>query len=364
MFTKHEFLNRTDSAAALDNLRYVIESTGGWTVDKYVPGSAGELYIHNSAGRYFTIIYRADPVDPAWGHLAMHGNTGFDAAQDWQHQPGRFTPIVDACSPAGYAAGVGQHVFPAAWPYGAISSFWLSSDYDFWVFINTTDLLLFGAGIGYAHTDLRDSFCLAAWLGEVALFDAAAGGSNAGAIVLGDYIGPRVPDTSWSQDGWPSSSSLLGRKTINPAYSLASVDAWNMGTSAGLLWRGSDILHDMRHSVTRMEFRRNTAYTSYTNEKVFLSDSSETENRALQYESALQYNSTFDRAALIPDVLCVLEEDDGEPCNYPIGQTPYYACCMGRNIKPGEILSMGERQFCVFPLFYAENSYGVAVRIA
>jgi hypothetical protein len=374
MFTKTKFSDVESAAQALINIR-TSAVAAGWTEDQY-SAAAAELYLHNGEGQYFSLSVQADPYDETLEHLAVCGNTGFDASAEWHAQPGRYTrmaeiPTVNAYDPT-WPVGVGPMRYrDGQTAYARLSALWLLAPLDQWVVADGTNVYVFFSASGYSFTGVADDLCLALWLGRIDRYDTGAGGDNGGAIVLSDQVGEAYYYAHESAEIRPSLSCLSG-PLVTPADYRDGGYTWHTSFGGygqyldfthnrGLLWDGANIGDDQARISSQLlpEWTLLTTFhVDYANRYPLLTT---WDDSGIQIGFP-EYNNVFDRATLMRPIIHAAV--DG--CVWPIGECPHYLIRDYTGITPGEVVSFGAKQYVTFPLFAVHHTQrtGVALRVA
>lgn len=349
------------AAAFLQNVNDALVAEG-WTIDKYVTGESGELYFHNTAGRYFSMTAKSSirtVEEPGWRHICICGNTGFDAALGWHEQPGCFTPSM-TIPDVGYGPAEGHIAYSRSY-YGKLVGWWFAPPVDQYIVCGPDDIFIYSVGEGYSvlGSELAgvNTLCLNMCLGEIERYSTSFPDASSGQYLVSDALTGYIE--IYGRESECLTGGLFGRYLFNYENDLVQ-ERGSMGfvENSGFLWRGANHWNDVRLSHVYdpwWSFGRGGDYFPLLDHH--------RDNRCFELDDLLGWNPTVDRATLWPVVASINEMDGANACNYPIGNMPYYAVELPHPIQPGESLSIGSKEFICFPHLFTDSTFGSAIRM-
>jgi hypothetical protein len=376
-----EFSGVSTPEEYLGNIRIVAEANG-WTVDKDVIASSGELYLHSNGNGnqnlYFSFKIRSAIDDTSKKYLAWHCNTGFDSSKAWDDQPGRFSVIPKsgfltdgACWHYVYGGSGYNGADFAHWiPNPCVKQFVFVSSQTIFVVQRVVHAMLNGetfAGyssfvVGAMDSTKGDS--------ETELnFTLASPWGHGGA--LGTMFNPWMilPDTS--------ASRRYHRVTIQPFGLLYSGSgAINLPQESGDGYSGSP--EKMFYtSIGRLScksagrsFYWNTSPSPDRWERSGIGSGYDTyivrdPQYAVDYSRLLIQNPGMAKTVLHQPIITVEDMSGETHYIYPTRAClPYYACAMHPYHAPESTVSLGDRTFMCFPSCNDNDDFGYAIEIS
>ena len=332
-FNYQIFNNVTDRETFLNNIRNVA-TANGWTIDKDDISANQELYLHSNRNGnqnlYFSmkIVILSDNSNIQY--ISICGNTGFDAGQSYDNQPGKWYETYYQHSYRSYydSSYYVPHIgFPINKQYILINSQLILVFLD----IDTSS---------FYHPDLYEHrIILHLGIGAI---DTYKGSSDTEGNYIFIYGGDQRHWTlgggSWDLDHlW---SAILGTYT----------------SSGGLLYKGENKYNsDLGLSARKIFEIGNNSVTDRSNNGSGI--------KGYQYNYAIRFNDWASRTSLIKPIVSIKHTTTEDVFFYPIGELPYYACKAYPYYKAGDIITQGTRNFMVFPILYYTNGDGVAIEV-
>lgn len=361
---KFTFLNVGNQATFLGNIKESIDAANigtdyGWVVDSYTSGDDGLIMAHSfGAHGNQNLFYSIKLRNPNSGtsHIHICGQTGYDAGQGYDAQPGRFT--IER-SLVGSWNGVSD--------CSVMSNFLKTPTTKQVIFVNKQNIHVF-------------------WEGEISLYGVGTVYPVWWHFTIGamDSFFPEtenilnyMDETIWSNRGW-AACNFMGGWGFYPYY-YSGESPTTVRPTTGLLYKqpfdsvpvnkdfhNNPDVYTLRSSprwYSTIHYRDQYNYYRYSAPTYYYTSWDYTSWRlGANYTRGTTYNESFVKHYMHKPVVILYENLDAENIfHYPIAYLPYQAIYMGGLLKGDDTVSFGTRNFGVYPTFRNGNAYGMAI---
>lgn len=356
-------------------------SENGWVIDK-TDNINNELYLHSLGNGQQNIYYSLKFIhgyaeDQDKYALYAHGNTGFDASQSWDNQPGRFTEIIYQ----GYMAG--RTYFPIFRRHTNHASFawWVIPPVQEMVILINNHVIIIIQRLTYTFTDQHRPIQFSGWipfmvgccdgLYENTQLNTVINSGWSGMGVLGSMLSllPMIPSTCNSVNTG-TTCVLLSGTSVGMLYQDKNIDILPSLQKTSTPNGYTDEIPEsiVRTSILSTTFiavdstyigcvvkyslinERNEFNYSY---KGILNNSG-----VIYYDSAVFQNPSTLRYLLVKPLIYKCSDNNQEI----IGELPYYAVNM-TGLKGKDIIRIGGKSFMVFPNASDTDTIGIAIEV-
>ena len=337
-FNYQIFNNVTDRETFLNNIRNVA-SNNGWTIDKDDIANNQELYLHSNGNGNQNLYFSMKIVtahNSNIQYIVMCGNTGFDAGQTYNNQPGKWyeTNHSEHSSSYGYYYYIPDIGFPITKQYILVNNQLILVFFD----IDTSSF--------YTPNICKHRLILHLGMGAI---DTYKGNSD----TEGNYMFIHGDSRNYEHYNnrldylWPAILGIYHSDNDN-------------ASSGGLLYKGENKYnYDLGLSVRKILY----IYSNGISDTSSSGSSDSYGIKGYHYNSAVQFNDWASRTSLIKPIVSIKHTTTEDVFFYPIGELPYYACKAYPYYKAGDIITQGTRHFMVFPILYYTNGNGVAIEV-
>lgn len=335
IFKYYKFQNVETATQCFENLKTVAE-TEGWTIDKYISGEDGELYLHSLGNGNQSLYYSMTwfPFTNDYGDTAhalrVYGNTGFDDTLAVNNQPGNYNSENVTSTRHGNPNDAMFITFPINCQY---------------VFVNNSQILMFIDHF-FNSFHMSDTFVLdgryieSFYIGSIDLYKSDDSYGNI--LVYSGFT--KYSDTEYD---W----HLLGASTY---YSnvCGAYDLYYDGVKShknGLLGISINICYIYCYTKSYMEG------INFTRELHTV--------RGFNYVNSINFNDFTNKAILIKPIVYIKHSVEGYDYFFPIGELPFYASVHSPYFYVGQEVSYGTRNFVAMTYGKYNNNYGVIIEI-
>lgn len=346
---------------------------GGWSVDRDAVGDEGELYVH-SAGNGNQRLYFSLRLEQAYDAadrylLSVHGNTGFDASEGWDAQPGRFTEKIQIGR--GLSAGTEKPLWcaePGTRCHGT-SGWWIVPPVAEQIVLVCPTFILTSIRVMFTFADGKDTL----YSGWVPLFFGAAdgdasetelntvqcslwGSNNAQGQMFSGLC--RIP-----RNASPAGFFTRDYRTVGLLRGGVNVERLPTASTYGYTGAAPSVV---LASVMTWPFIGNAAVYGYVMTGT-VTAGGESFGYCYKgnvcasvpcYNAAACQNPGTLRSILVKPLLYVADADTVGLA----GELPYYAVAMS-GLKPKDRIAVGGRTFMVLPNIADSDAIGLAVEV-
>jgi len=322
----------------LANIKNVAVSNG-WVCDKDDINDNWELYLHsNHGGRnlYYSMKMNYEWIayeDLYFYTLLLYANTGFDDSKGVDEQPGKwgqFPTFKDTTTP-----GLRNYRFNFNFPL--LNQYVVASEQAVFVFID-----FYKSIITFPTHSYPNRLIFSFGFGGIDLYNEDESEGN---FYFGDYM-PIWYNTDWHNGGWDILESTAFGK-------------WCDGSPLGLLYNGVNKVdeHFGISTVKCVHYHSNGSRDDRSLDEIKYG------RQGFKYRDGVQWNEWCSRTTMLKPIVSVYYEDAENEYFFPIGELPYYSCCVWPRAKAGDVLTFGSRKFIVFPLISYTETYGIAIEV-
>jgi len=350
-FNYYTFSNIQSPSQFFDNL-VSVANLNGWTIDKYVSGDEGELYLHSLGNGNQKLYYSFQWVYAGNNSYVVNGsnlydirlysNLGFDSSLTVNNQPGVWSSISSYNTPV--------KMQPIQFP--------VNKQY---IFVNSSCLMVFSDYTLFANlftTITSTTFSSQRIINHIVIgsIDSYLGNSETFGnlhIISGQTF--NVNNNVYYTSG------LGGNPMSSPYYTLAT-DSFKFVFSIYYL-------NETKFSgyYTKLLGLSSTcyAYVLGSYKSAFKGGDYYPPNTyyGFNYDKALTFNSYTNKAVLLKPIISIKHTIAGYNYFFPIGELPYYLSVHNPYFIAGQEIYYGTRKFIAMPLLYYDCNYGVMIEV-